>query len=1085
MPFRFLAVNCSYLDVPRIHFAGRFRADVNTRNNWPCNFDYDVPIYDDAEWNSNGTGEWEFLDTHITTVIDAAGNSIASSPLVGGELFSNNMRPLAKLVDLDVDFQISTLYGLKLGLRVNNETWFIADWSPSVLPHDMWFKMKCYDETKLKRDAELGASSTSRLVNITWLKSDLPPIFQNLTQCSDCTGDLSVAISYHFYNQKEFTVGEIIGTIGAAKAGEPLNLGGDRKLISTHQQNILTFPPEHICTKYNSSSDDTFTNVAPFIVDKARSMLVVDISNVFPVDITNKPIDLGSLWFGILTQDKKVVIIGEEIPYRDETLIRNHGGVIEQQLYEHASYLDSSLLVIVKDVSESHDQLPTGYDSELIYHVKDTFPSLGSGHKVMLMCKEMLHYVRPMDHFMDRLEYTGKTSSSVTFKVSTFGRPSPGATVRVHAIKSEVVPKGGVAVYQDAAQTTESGYASFTFEVQKRIPEKRHYTSNPCPSSGYGRKYSSHPIREDDSELGEYELPIDGQVYSFYYCVDSNSICSPPDLEGDAILLSPTIVTMLAFSTVDYQKPYTWVNHTKHIFHQMHHLHHIMSTVLNLKNYTEVTLPRNIELLRMSFTKDFNDPNYMPVTRDLSPTKLKMIMEWLNRPCYDSDCGPWPPSGEVPATPICRGANDMSMNVALPDATYFRPPRCDLNISHHKDPEMTDTYFRDIFRNKHSVDDNIKIQAAAASRPLFGFLGVDNSQGETKETAKLYNYVAHHLKHRIHQCSLDDLKRQLQTATELEFTTIPLYLTALYSIVQDCNVEAYQLIRTVVMQEMLHYAQAANLLISVGGKVVLDTNETVPKYPRKGLPGGVLPNLHISLKKFTLDHVYYTFMGIETPTLQSNLRADPQYELATIGQFYREIKLCMKHLSRKEDIFVGDVNKQVQWPWTDDDVGEIYNVTDIHTAVKAIENIIEQGEGASRNDPTSGIPGQFAHFYSFEEIVCQKRLEETQNGYSYSGPRIPYNPNGVWPMRDNPGKRCIQPNTPCHTEARAFHQVYRNFLRVMQETVDGRPEKIIEAVPLMESLLVHAKKVMWTPYDDFTTCGPVWDYEWDYEWNYN
>ena len=136
---------------------------MNTRNNYACNFDYSPPVYEDAEWNSNGTGEWEFLDTRIVTVIDADGNSVASSELVGAELFSNDMRPLSKLVDLDVDYQISTIYGLKLGLKVNSEVW---DWSPSVIAHNMWFKMKCYDDTKIKCDAELGASSTSRIVNI-------------------------------------------------------------------------------------------------------------------------------------------------------------------------------------------------------------------------------------------------------------------------------------------------------------------------------------------------------------------------------------------------------------------------------------------------------------------------------------------------------------------------------------------------------------------------------------------------------------------------------------------------------------------------------------------------------------------------------------------------------------------------------------------------------------------------------------------------------------------------------------------------------------------------------------------------------
>lgn len=66
----------SYLDVPRIHFSGQYRANVNTRNNWPCNFDPNNPIYEPQEWNYNGTADWEFVDTVVTAVVDENGNEV-------------------------------------------------------------------------------------------------------------------------------------------------------------------------------------------------------------------------------------------------------------------------------------------------------------------------------------------------------------------------------------------------------------------------------------------------------------------------------------------------------------------------------------------------------------------------------------------------------------------------------------------------------------------------------------------------------------------------------------------------------------------------------------------------------------------------------------------------------------------------------------------------------------------------------------------------------------------------------------------------------------------------------------------------
>ena len=101
----------------------------------------------------------------------------------------------------------------------------------------------------------------------------MPQIFRELTQCSDCTGDLAVAISYNFYGQEAFTIGEITGTIGPAKDGEPLNFGGDRKLDTTHPH--LVFPSDHICTKWPPTDENfmPWTNMAPFMVDKGRSTL--------------------------------------------------------------------------------------------------------------------------------------------------------------------------------------------------------------------------------------------------------------------------------------------------------------------------------------------------------------------------------------------------------------------------------------------------------------------------------------------------------------------------------------------------------------------------------------------------------------------------------------------------------------------------------------------------------------------------------------------------------------------------------------------------------------------------------------------
>ena len=60
--------------------------------------------------------------------------------------------------------------------------------------------------------------------------------------------------------------------------------------------------------------------------------------------------------------------------------------------------------------------------------------------------------------------------------------------------------------------------------------------------------------------------------------------------------------------------------------------------------------------------------------------------------------------------------------------------------------------------------------------------------------------------------NLHDLHEHLQAAVELELLVIPPYLCALYSLRPMTNAEASLVIRSVVVEEMLHMVLAANVL---------------------------------------------------------------------------------------------------------------------------------------------------------------------------------------------------------------------------------------------------------------------------------
>ena len=75
------------------------------------------------------------------------------------------------------------------------------------------------------------------------------------------------------------------------------------------------------------------------------------------------------------------------------------------------------------------------------------------------------------------------------------------------------------------------------------------------------------------------------------------------------------------------------------------------------------------------------------------------------------------------------------------------------------------------------------------------------------------------------------LKEHLQGAVDLEFWTIPFYMSAMYSI-KDRSLPAYQMLRTVVNQEMLHLQCAANIANAYGLSPTIHN----PPYKGKNIP---------------------------------------------------------------------------------------------------------------------------------------------------------------------------------------------------------------------------------------------------------
>jgi Ferritin-like len=234
-------------------------------------------------------------------------------------------------------------------------------------------------------------------------------------------------------------------------------------------------------------------------------------------------------------------------------------------------------------------------------------------------------------------------------------------------------------------------------------------------------------------------------------------------------------------------------------------------------------------------------------------------------------------------------------------------------------------------------------------------------------------------------------------AAELEHGIMCQYLFAAFSLKQNVEeglTEAEQaavtrwrrLVAHVATEEMLHLALVQNLLSALGA---------APHLSRPNLPAPAHhypPGVHLTLVPFgesALRHFIFLerpegmelegAAGIDAPVEQAvPLMAEGDIvpraqDFATVGHLYRSIEHGIAHLAAKfgeQGLFVGPPRAQATtanfgWP-------ELVTVTDVASAQRAIDTILEQGEGA-RGD------WQEAHFGQFVEILDEYRQMREAN----------------------------------------------------------------------------------------------------------
>lgn len=357
---------------------------------------------------------------------------------------------------------------------------------------------------------------------------------------------------------------------------------------------------------------------------------------------------------------------------------------------------------------------------------------------------------------------------------------------------------------------------------------------------------------------------------------------------------------------------------------------------------------------------------------------------------------------------------------------------------------------------------------------------------------------------------LDELREHLQYAIGVELTTIPAYLCALYTIDEGTNTAAYEVIQSVVLEEMLHMALAANVLNGIGGvpstRPVGDGPSPVPVYPTKVPFIERIPEIH--LQRFSpaaLDE----FLAIEYPN-DTSARSANEEQYNSIGAFYEAIEAGLKEHCPPA-VFEAARTARAGCQLGPDQyyggAGSLIEVIDLESALRAIDEIVREGEGvpsevlgqtaAEHLVSGSQTPGRLTGSYSVDDLDVlpdgwkmyshYARFAEIREGRYYrpdqvigeppAGDVLPTDWRSVRPMAPDPNAEAYR-GTAAYAPMMACNHTYTALVDTIYLSFNGEPKALREAVHLMYELKYRSIALLNTPspLHPGATLGPAFEY---------
>ena len=619
----------SYLNLPRITFAGQFQADVNTVNNDVRNYDSSVfePRLQTPQrtadgrteyngwWNPDGSNAFRLLQCSVTGAVDERGAPAPGDPVLTLSVDAQRDRTSAKIIDLDPQFQLaSCIWGMRLSLSLGGESCLSATLRPACF-RDIYFARMRYESTGKPVPHSPGASArfTGALEELAWSGAHASsPLLRALERAADANdGRLQLSLMTYGYtrdahDRQQFTYGSIIGSIGPWSRGEPLMFAPGRRFAPAASGPMASF----------AAASGLGYMTAALSPDSA--VLSVDFGNALPLVLADKGVpaerapiavkELGPLTVAVLKEGDHVApssdggfvtmpaaLEGEELTTDrydvigvlrdyDAVWLKRTGGIADLPIPAalRARVLDRPLLILLP----SHKDLQT-------VAIRETTGGM---------------WVRA-DDFVQRVDAapTGWVESEVTLYAMRYGRPWPSAPIDISILPKQE-GQGGTDDDKEV-KPPQAAIPPINTPVDKVSAPAR-------ISSGADGRASLRYGVEDPNGIRGY---IDGQIYQIGYSIAASNQPAMP------------LVEQITFHVRDAFEPPevpSWDTDVAPILVQYGNLYPIMSRGL-FSLADPATLAAPARLRQLACTRPLEDPNYMPATRDLSAGKLRTIVKWL------------------------------------------------------------------------------------------------------------------------------------------------------------------------------------------------------------------------------------------------------------------------------------------------------------------------------------------------------------------------------------------------------------------------------------------------------------------------